>query len=129
MSDKMPSDRPNLLDTHVCWEVRTDSFGKVLRLRSLPAPLLTTNFSTVRGVVSALNPTGGYVRPNDLSTNILSTPPFSRPYSGCLSAGTRASISSHALSNDKPRSKSKPNMTPDIVELMDWYTYYRIWRK
>lgn len=129
MSTRISSDRPNLLDTHVCWEVKTDSFGKVLRLRSLPAPLLTTNFLAVRGVVSALNPNGGYLKPCNLSTNILSTPPFSRPYSGCLSTNSRKLINSHILSTDKPRAKSKPSVVPDIDGLMDWYAHYKIWRK
>ncbi|ESU39507.1 Hypothetical protein DHA2_151112 [Giardia duodenalis] len=132
MSAKVPPNRPELLDTHVCWEVKTDSLGKVLRLRSLPAPLLTSNFLAVRGVVAALSSNGGYIKPEDLSTNILSTSPFSRPYSGCLSANTRASINSlnsQSSPKDKSRAQSTPSIAPDIDELMNWYTYRRAWHK
>ncbi|EFO64237.1 Hypothetical protein GLP15_2039 [Giardia lamblia P15] len=132
MSAKVPPNRSKLLDTHVCWEVKTDSLGKVLRLRSLPAPLLTSNFLAVRGVVAALSSNGEYVKPEDLPTKLLSTSPFSRPYSGCLSANTRASINSlnsQGSPKDKSGTQPTPNIAPDIDELMNWYTYRRAWHK
>ena len=133
LSNKMATEasrnKLELLDTHVCWEVKTDSLGKVLRLRSLPAPLLTSDFLAVRGVVTALSPSGGYVKPRDMSTNILATPPFRRVYPGCLSASTRASIDSQNLSKTTPKAQIKPSTAPDIDELVDWYTYRQVWHK
>ncbi|TNJ28518.1 hypothetical protein GMRT_11905 [Giardia muris] len=112
-----------------CWEVRTDALGRRMRLRALPIPLMTDEFSIIRGVASAL------LHPDEtlqgLSELPLKTLPFtSRPLS--LSPSSRANLvtpTRRAQSYGTPRRREQSSEPPDIAQMADWYAQRHVTRR
>lgn len=129
-TDRLPSDvNHGIPGLCCCWEVRTDALGRRMRLRALPIPLMTDEFSIIRGVASAL------LHPDEtlqgLSELPLKTLPFtSRPLS--LSPSSRANIippSRRARSYGSPRRRDHTMEPPDIAQMADWYAQRHVTRR